>query len=97
MGKKEEQFTASQLLFLAALHLSSWLACSFTKQECPIFQRWKAVCGVEVILIRADVEKKDLLLFPYDKGKPSQESGNSLSSQRDMKVFRREEMSSEGP
>ena len=53
---------------------------------------------MEVILIHADVEKKeDLLLFPYDKRKPSQESRNSLSSQRDMKVFRREEMSSEGP
>ena len=98
MGKKEKQFTASPLLFLAALHLSLLLACYFTKQECPIFKKWKAVRGVEVILIHADVEKKeDLLLFPYDKRKPSQESRNSLSSQRDMKVFRREEMSSEGP
>ena len=98
-GKERKQFTASRVLFLAALHLSLLLACYFTEEECPIFKRWKAICGVEVILINFDMEEKKETFSCYlmIKGKPSQESGHSPSSPRDRKVFRREVMSSEGP
>lgn len=61
-GKERTRFTASPVLFLAALHLSLWLACYFTKEECPIFKRWKAVCGVEVRLISFDMEKRPSLI-----------------------------------
>lgn len=69
-GKERKRFTASSVLFLAALHLSLWLACYFTKEECPIFKRWKAVCGVEITLINFNMKEGDLSLFPYDKEKP---------------------------
>lgn len=97
-GKERKQFIASRVLFLAALHLSLLLACYFTEEECPIFKRWKAVYGVEVILINFDMEeRKETSCYLMIKGKPRQQSGNSPSSLRDRKVFRREAMSSECP